>query len=515
MTATPAVIGLSAGNRFLAASFGGPAAADLAPPESLQFAPAAPKLAIAAAHRASSASSSSAAARHARAHAVRALRNHSAPALAAPPPPPPPPPSDPAAAPTAAELDIMESAFGFESSLEAIVLLQRSMLEKQWELPFDDDVSSTEDEEEHHNDGSLIAKSKVVVARSGVSARQRRMTGRRRGGGMRRSSVAISPELMQSRNRIYLRGTVSKELLTHKQVVHLSKKIKDGIWLQHQRSKLKEKLGNEPSYKQLAQSLRISAPELRARMRESYLAREMLTMSNIRLVISIAQKYDNLGVELADLIQGGLIGLLRGIEKFDASRGFRISTYVYWWIRQGVSRALAENSKTFRLPTYLHERLIAIRSAKYALEDQGIAATVENIAESLNISERKVNNAKEAVNKVLSLDQQAFPSLNGLPGETLHSYIEDENVANDPWHGFEERYLKEEVNNLINSTLNQRERDIIRLYHGIGKQCHTWEDISRQFGLSRERVRQVGLIAMEKLKHAARRKHLDALLEDY
>ncbi|CAL5008232.1 unnamed protein product [Urochloa decumbens] len=512
MTATPAVIGLSAGNRLLSASFGS-GAADLAPPDALQFAP---KLAVVAAHRASSASSSpSTAARHARAHAVRALRNHSAPALAAPPPPPP---EDPAA-PLAPELD-MDSAFGFKSSLEAIVLLQRSMLEKQWELPFDDDVSSTEDyeEEEGRNGDNLATRTTAaVIARSGVSARQRRMSGRRRGGvgAGRRSSVAISPELMQSRNRIYLRGTISKELLTHKQVVHLSKKIKDGIWLQHQRSKLKEKLGNEPSYKQLAQSLRISAPELRARMRESYLAREMLTMSNIRLVISIAQKYDNLGVELADLIQGGLIGLLRGIEKFDASRGFRISTYVYWWIRQGVSRALAENSKTFRLPTYLHERLIAIRSAKYALEDQGIAPTVENIAESLNISERKVNNATEAVNKVLSLDQQAFPSLNGLPGETLHSYIEDENVANDPWHGFEERYLKDEVNNLINSTLNQREKDIIRLYHGIGKQCHTWEDISRQFGLSRERVRQVGLVAMEKLKHAARRKHLDALLEDY
>ncbi|XP_066380512.1 RNA polymerase sigma factor sigA-like [Miscanthus floridulus] len=497
MTATPAVIGLSAGNRLLATSFG---STDLAPQDahpSLQFAPAAPKLTVVA-HRASSSSSP---AGHARTHAIRALRNHSAPALAPPLPLPPPPAADPAP-----ELD---TEFEFESSLEAIVLLQRSMLEKQWELPFEDDISSAEDEEDEVDE--TLSKATVVVARSGVSARQRRMSGRRRGPG--RKNVTISPELMQSRNRIYLRGTVSKDLLTHKQVIQLSRKIKDGIWLQHQRSKLKEKLGNEPSYKQLAQSLRISAPELRARMRESFLAREMLTMSNIRLVISIAHKYDNLGVELADLIQGGLIGLLRGIEKFDASRGFRISTYVYWWIRQGVSRALADNSKTFRLPTYLHERLIAIRGAKYALEDQGIAPTVENIAESLNISEKKVHNVTEAVNKVLSLDQQAFPSLNGLPGDTL--YIEDQNVANDPWHGFEERYLKEEVNNLINSTLNERERNIIRLYHGIGKQCHTWEDISRQFGLSRERVRQVGLIAMEKLKHAARRKHLDALLEEY
>uniref|UniRef100_A0A0D9X4Q9 RNA polymerase sigma-70 domain-containing protein n=2 Tax=Leersia perrieri TaxID=77586 RepID=A0A0D9X4Q9_9ORYZ len=518
MTATPAVIGLSAGNRLLTTSFGptdlmtdkvnlagGGDALQFAPP-----APATPKLtAVAQAHRLKLSP-------HGRAQVMRALRHHSSAAPAALLPPPPPTPHPPPS-PTPSRAD---------ADLEALVLLQRSMLEKQWELPFDDEDHASDDDEGGNGYPIAIglaevdaASRDVIVARSAVSARQRRMSGRRRGraknGGGGAAHFAVSPELMQSRNRIYLRGTVSKELLTHKQVVHLSHKIKDGIWLQQQRSKLKEKLGNDPSYKQLAHSLKISPPELRSRMRESFLAREMLTMSNIRLVISIAQKYDNLGVELADLIQGGLIGLLRGIEKFDASKGFRISTYVYWWIRQGVSRALADNSKTFRLPTYLHERLIAIRSTKYTLEDQGIAPTIENIAESLNISEKKVLNATEAVNKVLSLDQQAFPSLNGLPGETLHSYIEDQNVANDPWHGFEEWYLKDEVNKLLNSTLNERERDIIRLYHGIGKQCHTWEDISRQFGLSRERVRQVGLIAMEKLKHAARRKHLDALLEDH
>jgi len=194
MTATPAVIRLSAGNRLLATSFG---STDLAPPDahpSLQFAPAAPKLTVVS-HRASS-----------------------APALA-PPLPLPPPPADPAP-----ELD---TEFEFESSLEAIVLLQRSMLEKQWELPFEDEDEDEEDER--------LSKATVVVARSGVSARQRRMSGRRRGPG--RKNVTISPELMQSRNRIYLRGTVSKDLLTHKQVIQLSRKIKDGIWLQHQRSK--------------------------------------------------------------------------------------------------------------------------------------------------------------------------------------------------------------------------------------------------------------------------------------
>jgi RNA polymerase primary sigma factor len=212
MTAAPAVIGLSAGNRLLSSSFGPGADAPDAHP-SLQFAP---KLAVVAAHRASSPSPHVGAS----CPTVRALRNHSVPALAAPPPPPPP-------SPPAADRDAE-----FESSLEAIVLLQRSMLEKQWELPFEDDYTSVEDEEEEAYQHKS-RKASVVVARSGVSARQRRMSGRRRA----RKSVSISPELLQSRNRIYLRGTVSKELLTHKQVVHLSKKIKDGIWFQHQRSK--------------------------------------------------------------------------------------------------------------------------------------------------------------------------------------------------------------------------------------------------------------------------------------
>jgi RNA polymerase primary sigma factor len=213
MTATPAVIGLSAGNRLLSSSFVPGADAPDAHP-SLQFAP---KLTVVAAHRASSSSSPSPHVGTA-CPAVRALRNHSA--LAAPPPPPPP-------SPLPADRDAE-----FESSLEAIVLLQRSMLEKQWELPFEDDYSSVEDEEEEAYQHKS-RKASVVVARSGVSARQRRMSGRRRA----RKSVSISPELLQTRNRIYLRGTVSKELLTHKQVVHLSKKIKDGVWLQHQRSK--------------------------------------------------------------------------------------------------------------------------------------------------------------------------------------------------------------------------------------------------------------------------------------
>ncbi|KAK1306540.1 RNA polymerase sigma factor sigA [Acorus calamus] len=400
----------------------------------------------------------------------------------------------------------------YELSLEVLLLLQKSMLEKQWNLSFGRPGLETED-----------GGRKSGVTRSGVSARKRRLNTRRRclvqssgsyveAPSRRKPGSLVSPELLQHRFKGYVKGTVSEDLLTHAEVVYLSKKIRAGLSLEEHKSRLRERLGCEPSDNQLASSLRISRAELHSRMIECSLAREKLAMSNVRLVMSIAQKYDNMGAELSDLIQGGLVGLLRGIEKFDSSKGFKISTYVYWWIRQGVSRALVENSRTLRLPTYLHERLSLIRHAKIKLEEKGITPSIDKIAESLNMSQKKVRNATEAVSKVISLDREAFPSLNGLPSETLHSYVADNNLENNPWQGLEEWSLKDEVNKLLNVALGERERDIIRLYYGLNREYHTWEDISRQIGLSRERVRQVGLVALEKLKHAARKRRLEAML---
>ncbi|KAJ3688444.1 hypothetical protein LUZ61_017608 [Rhynchospora tenuis] len=405
-----------------------------------------------------------------------------------------------------------------ETSLEAMVLLQKSMLEKQWKLPFDfDRLDSTKVKsfikEEPEKKGDQII-------RSGTNARQRRTGTRRKNykitnGRGKETRYTVSPELLDTGVRGgYLRkGILGDELLSHDKVVHLSKKIKDGLLLEKHRKRLKDKLGCEPSEKQLAHFLNISYPELKMRLLESYLAKEKLTMSNVRLVKSIAQKYENMGAEMDDLIQGGLVGLFRGIEKYDPSKGFKISTYVYWWIRQGVTKALVENSGT--LPIFMYERLGKINNAKMRLEQEGIAPTIENIAETLNMSEQKIRNATEASSKVLSLDRVAFPNIGGSPGDTLHNYIRDKNPENDPWHAFQVWYIKDEVNKLINSTLNKRERAIIRYYHGIGSDCLTWVDIGKLFGVSRERVRQVALIAMEKLKHAARKKELEALLTKF
>ncbi|GKE90379.1 RNA polymerase sigma factor sigA, partial [Tanacetum coccineum] len=140
---------------------------------------------------------------------------------------------------------------------------------------------------------------------------------------------------------------------------------------------LKTKLGSEPSEEQLATPMRISRTKLRTIQIQCTLARQKLTLSNVRLVMSVAQRYDNMGAQMADLIQGCLIGLLCGIERYDSSRGYKMSTYVYWWIRQGVSRVLMENSRIQRLPTHLHERQSAIRHAKVKLEEQGITPSID------------------------------------------------------------------------------------------------------------------------------------------
>ncbi|XP_074280484.1 RNA polymerase sigma factor sigA-like [Silene latifolia] len=398
------------------------------------------------------------------------------------------------------------------TSVEALLLLHKSILERQLELSVErigmTDMPSPQE--------SSRSKKDVCVTSSGIPARVRRINAKKKSKG-KNSTKQSSDErhsgvILQNHVVGYVRGLTSYELLTHQQVVNLSNNIRAGLSLEHHRSRLKEKLGCEASDEQLAQFLRMNRTELRSKLIECTLATEKLAMSNVRLVMSVAQKYDNMGADMADLVQGGLIGLLRGIQKFDSSRGFKISTYVYWWIRQGVSRALMENSRTLRLPTHLHERLSLIRGAKNRLEEKGINPSIDRIAETLNMSHKKIKNATEAVRPVFSLDRQPFPSLNGLPGMTYHSYIADNRLENNPWHGVDEWTLKYEVSHLIDTALREREREIIRLYYGLDDEPLTWEEISKRIGLSRERVRQVGLIAFEKLKHAARKTKMDALL---
>nr|XP_043615600.1 RNA polymerase sigma factor sigA-like [Erigeron canadensis] len=403
-----------------------------------------------------------------------------------------------------------------ELSVESLLLLQKSLLEKQWKI-------STERNSTTATPNEKINK-KVHFTGSQISARRRRLDARKKttytcsvkqGVTSKQSKFTLGSELLQNQSKGYVKGGISEVLLTHSEVVILSNKIKIGLRLEEQKLRLKKKLGTEPSEEQLATSMRISRTDLRTKQIECTLAREKLALSNVRLVMSIAQRYDNMGAQMDDLIQGGLIGLLRGIEKYDSSRGYKISTYVYWWIRQGVSRALMENSRILRLPTHLHERQSAIRNVKIKLEEQGINPSIDRIAESLNISRKKVTNATRAITKVFSLDRGASLSINGLHGQIFYSDIADTCMENNPWHGVDKKALKEEVNKLISTTLGERERYIIRLYYGLDNECLIWEDIGKRMGLSREGVRKIGLVALEKLKNAAKMTKLETMLVEH
>ncbi|CAL5430580.1 unnamed protein product [Camellia sinensis] len=214
--------------------------------------------------------------------------------------------------------------------------------------------------------------------------------------------------------------------------------------------------------------------------------------------------------------KGGLIGLATATVALTGEAAQHLEVW------EGVSRALVENARTLRLLTYLHERLSLIRNAKTKHEEEGIAPPIDNCSMPEHVPNKSQECNRDAkyfelytaISKVFSLDREAFPSLNGLPGETLHN----NHLENNPWHGVDEWALKlvrDEVNKLISTTLRERERVIIRLYYGLDSECLTWEDISRRIGLSRERVRQIGLVALEKLKHAARKRRLEAMLMNH
>nr|AKC88640.1 sigma factor [Pelargonium echinatum] len=403
--------------------------------------------------------------------------------------------------------EIEEESSELDDSVDAVLLLQKSMLEKQWNLSGERTVLTDEVKEN--------TKKKNSVIRSGTSARKRRLSSRIKVTRMD-SSVArasTSQDLCLNRYKGYGKGTLSKKCLSQAEVVHLSKMVQAGISVDKQKLSLKDKLGYEPSDQQLAMYLDISYNELQRKLFDSYTARDILATSNIRLVVSIAKRYENKGSDMADLVQGGLKGLMRGIEKFDGSKGCRFSTYVYWWIRQGVKRAYVQTSGPEILPYYLHERLGKIHKAKIRLKERGVNPSIENIAADLKMTEKKVRNATRVITRVYSFDSEPFTNTTGVPGHTYHSYIADTNPDNDPWRRWEEETLQKEVFNIIDTALSEREKEIISLYYGLhGRQSLSWQEIGKRMGVSRERVRQIGHVALEKVKIIVKKKGLKAVI---
>ena len=243
---------------------------------------------------------------------------------------------------------------------------------------------------------------------------------------------------------------------------------------------------------------------LLADVRAGQVARAELTAANLRLVVSVARRYANRGLPLIDLIQEGNIGLLRAVEKFDWRRGFKFSTYATWWIRQAVSRAIADDARTIRIPVHLHDVVgRMVRAAGQLHQELGREPTAEEVGAALELSVQRVRELAQVLPQPASLD-----SFVGEDQETrLSDVVADENAPN--LEGLAERRLLAEQIRETLLTLSPRERQVIERRFGLkGDHEQTLTAIGREIGLTRERIRQIEATALRKLRHPSRAKRL-------
>jgi RNA polymerase primary sigma factor len=293
--------------------------------------------------------------------------------------------------------------------------------------------------------------------------------------------------------RLYLNEIGKTPLLTPAEEIALARQWEKGC-------RAKNKLRNIPGNSQKAQVVR-------AYIHEGNRARDHLIRANTRLVVGIAKKYAGQGLPLLDLIQEGNVGLMKAVEKYDHRRGVRFSTYATWWIRQAVIRALANQGRIIRLPVHVGDRLRKLQRVSTEFEQAwGRTPSLQELANQTGLTPTQVHRMLP-INPSFDWSEQP---VSGEADDELGDFIEDENVPAPP-DVFEQNVLQEKLENLL-STLTPREAKVLRLRFGLQDgQSRTLAEIGQQFGLTRERIRQIESEALRKLRHLP----LSGQLRDY
>ncbi|MBG1264778.1 RNA polymerase sigma factor RpoD [Nostoc sp. BAE] len=323
--------------------------------------------------------------------------------------------------------------------------------------------------------------------------------------------------------RLYLEEIGRIRLLRADQEIELARKIVDLMELERVREKLSEQLERNPNDSEWAKAVQLPLPAFRYRLHVGRRAKDKMVQSNLRLVVSIAKKYMNRGLSFQDLVQEGSLGLIRAAEKFDHEKGYKFSTYATWWIRQAITRAIADQSRTIRLPVHLYETISRIKkTTKLLSQEMGRKPTEEEIAVRMEMTIEKLRFIANSVHLPISLETPIYL----VPDKDPWFYKADieeylcladfiESDKETPEEQVYKNTLREDLEKALDS-LSPRERDVIRLRYGFDDgRMRTLEEIGQIFYVTRERIRQIEAKALRKLRHPNRNSILKEYIRGY